>query len=65
MPEGVIAPLLAWSLKYVTLFAPDILATRNELIRLEERQTALAVEDAAFPPGRTPRSPDASGSGLS
>jgi len=44
MPEGVIAPLLAWSLKYVTLFAPDILATRNELIRLEERQTALAVE---------------------
>jgi hypothetical protein len=40
---------LAWSLKYVTLFAPDILATRNELIRLEERQTALAVEDAAFP----------------
>lgn len=49
MPEGVIAPLLAWSLKYVTLFAPDILATRNELIRLEERQTALAVEDAAFP----------------
>ena len=49
MPEEVIAPLLAWSLKYVTLFAPDIIATRNELIRLGERQTALAVEDAAFP----------------
>jgi hypothetical protein len=26
MPEAVIAPLLARSLKYVTLFAPDILA---------------------------------------
>jgi hypothetical protein len=26
MPERVIAPVLAWSLKYVTLFAPDILA---------------------------------------
>jgi hypothetical protein len=50
MPEEVIAPLLAWSLKYVTLFAPDILAARSELTRLEARRTALAAEDAALPP---------------
>jgi hypothetical protein len=50
MPEAVIAPLLAWSLKYVTLFAPDILAARAELSRVEERQMALAAADAVLPP---------------
>jgi hypothetical protein len=50
MPEAVIAPLLAWSLKYVTLFAQDIFAAREELLRLEERQMALAAADAAFSP---------------
>lgn len=50
IPEEVMAPLLAWSLRYVTVFAPDILAARHEYRRLEERQTALAAADAALPP---------------
>jgi hypothetical protein len=51
IPENIIAPLLAWSLKYVTLFAPDILAARSELTQLEERQAILAAEDAVSPWG--------------
>jgi hypothetical protein len=50
MPEAVIAPLLAWSLKYVTVFAPDIFAARAELVRLEERQMALVAADAVLSP---------------
>ena len=50
MPEAVIAPLLAWSLKYVTLFSRDIFAAREELLQLEERQRALAAADAVLPP---------------
>jgi hypothetical protein len=50
MPEAVIAPLLHWSLKYVTLFSRDIFAAREELLRLEERQRALAAADAVLPP---------------
>ncbi len=50
IPEAVIAPLLAWSRKYVTVFAPDILAARHEFCRLEERQAALAAADADLPP---------------
>ena len=40
---------LAWSLKYVTVFAPDILAARTELTQLEERRAILAAEDAMSP----------------
>ena len=50
MPEAVIAPLLHWSLKYVSLFSSDIFAAREELLRLEERQRALAAADAVLPP---------------
>lgn len=46
MPEQIITPLLAWSLKYVILFAPDILAARRELTRLEQRRADLVAEDA-------------------
>lgn len=49
IPEAVIKPLLAWSLKYVTVFAPDILAARRELLTLEEHHKALAAEDALAP----------------
>lgn len=45
MPEEIIAPLLKWSLKYVTVFASDIFAARVELTRLERRQSALIAED--------------------
>jgi hypothetical protein len=34
MPEPVIVPLLAWSLKYIAAFAPDIFAARAERRRL-------------------------------
>jgi hypothetical protein len=49
MPEAVIAPLLHWSLKYVTLFSRNIFAAREELLKLEERQRALAAADAVLP----------------
>ena len=50
IPEAVITPLLAWSLKYVTILAPDILAARREFGRLEERQVTLAAADAGLHP---------------
>jgi integrase len=46
IPEEIITPLLAWSMKYVTLFAPDILAARRELTLLEQQRAALAGQDA-------------------
>jgi hypothetical protein len=46
MPEQVITPLLAWSLRYVTVFAHDILAARRELDRLEARRDRVAAVDA-------------------
>jgi hypothetical protein len=51
IPEEIMAPLLAWSLKYVTLFAPDILAARRERTLLEERCAELAGEDARLSDG--------------
>jgi len=48
MPEEVIAPLLAWSIRYVTEFAPDILAARDELDRLETHCAKLVQSDQAL-----------------
>ena len=48
MPEDVIAPLLAWSIRYVTEFAPDILAAREELDRLETHCAKLVQSDQAL-----------------
>ncbi|WP_292617729.1 integrase [Nitrobacter sp. 62-23] len=48
MPEDVIAPLLAWSIRYVTEFAPDILAARDELDRLETHCAKLVQSDQAL-----------------
>jgi integrase len=45
LPEAVISPLLTWSLKYITVFAADILAARAELEALQKRQQALIAED--------------------
>ena len=47
-PEDVIAALLAWSLRYVTIFASDILAARRELERLEARRDCLVAADSGF-----------------
>ncbi|QPB24243.1 integrase [Rhizobium sp. 007] len=48
IPEAIIAPLLAWSLRYVTDFAPDILTAREELQRLEAHRVTLIRNDAAL-----------------
>ncbi len=48
MPEPVITSLLAWSLRYVTVFAVDIFAARAELDRLERRRDRLIQSDAPF-----------------
>lgn len=49
IPEPVIAALLRWSLKYVTVFATDIFAAREEHDRLERRG---ADADRQKPPSR-------------
>ncbi|MCX8571162.1 integrase [Aminobacter sp. MET-1] len=49
IPEDIIRPLLAWSLKYVTVFAHDILAARNELRTLEDGHRLFVAEDALAP----------------
>ncbi|WP_296105350.1 integrase [uncultured Agrobacterium sp.] len=49
IPEAIIKPLLAWSLKYVTVFAPDILAARREVLALEQHHKALCAGDALAP----------------
>ncbi len=50
IPESVMEPLLAWSIRYVTTFAPDILAARNELTSLEDRRDAMIAADAPLVP---------------
>jgi|HubBroStandDraft_4_1064222.scaffolds.fasta_scaffold06568_3 integrase len=45
LPEEVIAPLLKWSLKYITVFSTDILAARVELDTLEKHCQALMAQD--------------------
>ena len=46
IPEPVIGALLHWSMRYVDVFAPDILAAREELDRLEARAAQIIAEDA-------------------
>jgi len=48
IPEAIISPLLAWSIRYVTEFAPDIFAAREEMDRLEARCAALIKEDSSL-----------------
>ena len=50
LPEQVIAPLLKWSLKYITVFSADILAARAELETLEQNQKRLVAEDRRLSP---------------
>lgn len=46
IPEPIIGAMLRWSLKYVEVFAPDILAARVELDALEARCERLMAKDA-------------------
>jgi hypothetical protein len=45
LPENVIAALLMWSLKYITVFSADILAARAELQALQQNQKRLIEGD--------------------
>ncbi|RVE82836.1 integrase [Sinorhizobium meliloti] len=45
IPEAIISPLLAWSIRYVTQFAADIFAAREEMERLEAHCAMLIEED--------------------
>lgn len=49
LPETIIEPLLAWSIKYVKVFAPDILAAREELERLRRRAARIRAREAQLP----------------
>ena len=46
IPEPVIGALLHWSMRYVDVFAPDILAAREELDRLQAHFAQILAEDA-------------------
>jgi hypothetical protein len=48
IPEPIIVPLLAWSLKYIGAFAADIFAARDELTALQLRRAALQADDAVL-----------------
>lgn len=48
IPEAIISPLLAWSIRYVTEFAADIFAAREEMDRLEAHCAALIEQDIIF-----------------
>src|SRR3546814_165133 len=45
MPEEIVTPLLAGSLRYITTFATDILAARAALERLEARRARLLAAE--------------------
>lgn len=49
MPEEIITPLLAWSMRYITVFAKDILAARAEINRLEARRARLLAAERGLP----------------
>ena len=49
LPEEIIEPLLAWSIKYVQVFAPDILAAREEWERLRRRAQRTRDREAGLP----------------
>lgn len=45
IPEQIITPLLSWALRYITMFAADIFAAREEMERLEAHCAALIKSD--------------------
>jgi hypothetical protein len=45
IPEHIISPLVRWSLKYVSVFATDILAARVELSALQTQCQLWLIED--------------------
>jgi integrase len=48
IPDAVMAELLRWSIKYVDIFAPDILAARREYDALVARSHELDVYGAGY-----------------
>ncbi len=51
LPETIIEPLLAWSIKYINVFAPDILAAREEWEQLKRRAARVRAVEAQLPLG--------------
>jgi len=49
LPEAIIEPMLAWSIKYVQVFAPNILAAREEWERLHDRAQRIRDREAELP----------------
>ena len=49
MPEAIVTPLLAWSLRYITTFSTDILAARAALDRLAARRVRLLAAERGLP----------------
>jgi hypothetical protein len=49
MPEAIVTSLLAWSLRYITTFATDILAARAALDRLDARRARLLAAERGLP----------------
>ncbi|MGN7755560.1 integrase [Sinorhizobium sp. 22678] len=48
IPETIISPLLAWSIRYVTEFAADIFAAREEMDHLEAHCASLIEQDSVL-----------------
>jgi integrase len=48
IPEPVIEPMLAWSIKYLKLFAPDIFAAREEWEAIQSRAQRIIAEEAGL-----------------
>ena len=48
IPEPIISPLLAWSIRYVTEFAADIFAAREEMDHLEAHCASLIEQDSVL-----------------
>ncbi|BCH12668.1 hypothetical protein MesoLj131c_73420 (plasmid) [Mesorhizobium sp. 131-3-5] len=48
IPEAIISPLLAWSIRYVTEFAADIFAARKEMDCLEAHCAMLIEQDSVL-----------------
>ena len=49
IPERILTPLLNWALKYVQVFATDILAAHAEFSELEDRAERFAKMDRVLP----------------
>lgn len=50
IPEDIMSPLLAWSIRYITIFSNDILAAREELEKLQLKCNEHIQSDLSLSP---------------